>query len=198
MSKVNFPITNDYCPQTLFAYGTFREDGSPNFGQFCWFTYFVDGGLGAIAALGGSKLTLDRIHAAKMFSANLVTEKLLPLTDYFGCTPGYTPGKMDVPFAWERGHKLDVPVLTDSPIAFELEVLSEQEMPSISPTAEGSVIFVCRVVNVLGDETLLNPDETLESKMARIAPVSATQSSYLGWKGDFLGAWGDSMAMLNK
>lgn len=76
MDKVNLPISNDYCPQTLFCYGTFREDGQPDFGLFCWLSYCWLDKLGVMAAIGGPKLTLDRIHATRVFSANLVTEEL--------------------------------------------------------------------------------------------------------------------------
>ena len=34
MKKVSISITNDFCPQTLFLYGTYKEDGAPNFGLF--------------------------------------------------------------------------------------------------------------------------------------------------------------------
>lgn len=31
MSKKSSPISTDFCPQTLFLYGTYKEDGTPNF-----------------------------------------------------------------------------------------------------------------------------------------------------------------------
>ena len=70
MSKVSVPITNDLCPQTLFTYGTFREDGQPNFGLFCWFSYCWFDELGVMCAIGGHKQTQDRILANRVFSAN--------------------------------------------------------------------------------------------------------------------------------
>lgn len=39
MKKVSVPTTNDICPQTLFVYGSMNENGTPNFGLFCWFSY---------------------------------------------------------------------------------------------------------------------------------------------------------------
>jgi hypothetical protein len=39
-----------------------------------------------MACIGGEKLTKDRIHARKVFSANLVTDEILPIADYFGNT----------------------------------------------------------------------------------------------------------------
>lgn len=39
MAKIPAPIGNDFCPQTLFLYGTYKKDGTPNFGLFCWISY---------------------------------------------------------------------------------------------------------------------------------------------------------------
>ena len=33
--KISVPVTNDFCPQTLFCYGTYCDDGRPDFGLFC-------------------------------------------------------------------------------------------------------------------------------------------------------------------
>ncbi len=182
MAKISVEQTNDYCPQTLFMYGTFREDGTPNFGLFCWFSYCWDEGLGVMACIGGPKLTLDRIHENKVFSANLVTEKTLPLADYFGTAEGYLPQKMDVPFAWEKGAVLDVPVISDSPFAFELEAVK-------FILYGGGEVLLCKVRNVLIDEALNSPSVPIEEKMRMIAPVSTTQATYFGWDGRKLGAW---------
>jgi flavin reductase (DIM6/NTAB) family NADH-FMN oxidoreductase RutF len=95
VSKVSVSISNDFCPQTLFLYGTYKENGTPNFGLFCWFSYIWDSELGVMACIGGEKLTKDRIHATGVFSANLVTEAILSLADYFGNTDGYGADKMD-------------------------------------------------------------------------------------------------------
>lgn len=53
MKKVSAPITNDFCPQTLFLYGTYNEDSIPNFGLFCWFSYCWDSRLGVMACIAG-------------------------------------------------------------------------------------------------------------------------------------------------
>ena len=126
--------------------------------------------------------TLERIHATKVFSANLVTEKLLPLADYFGSAAGDAPGKMDVPFDWERGAKLNVPVLCDSPVAFELEAAE------FLPHGEAEVIL-CKIRNVLMDETLADPGVSAEEKLRRIAPIRTTCATYFGWDGRSMGAW---------
>ncbi|HOB43555.1 MAG TPA: hypothetical protein PLK04_09510 [Bacillota bacterium] len=115
MSKVSVPIGNHFCPQTLFLYGTFKEDGTPNFGLFCWFSYLWDSELGVMACIGGEKLTKDRIRETGVFSANLVTEAILPLADYFGNVEGYSEEKMNIPVETSRGAVLDVPILDSSP-----------------------------------------------------------------------------------
>ena len=42
-----------------------------------------------MACIGGSKLTKENIHKRKVFSANLVTEDLLPLADYRRSSGGW-------------------------------------------------------------------------------------------------------------
>ena len=56
MSKTSIKPTNDFCPQTLFLYGTYDDEGRPDFGLFCWFSYIWDGELGVMACIGGEKL----------------------------------------------------------------------------------------------------------------------------------------------
>ena len=186
MSKVSVPITNDWCPQTLFTYGTFRADGKPNFGLFCWFSYCWLDDLGVICAIGGHKQTQDRILATRVFSANLVTEENLPLSDYFGTADGHDADKMDVPFQWERGQALDVPVLTSSPLSFELEV--EKVIPTNE--AEGYTVFICRIRNVLKDKVLLESGLPLPELMQKIGAVrTAGGVEYWAWDGRHLGSW---------
>ena len=94
---------NTCCPQAFYAYGTYKEDGTPNFGLFCWFSFCWDGELCVMACIGGEKLTKDRIRATGRFSANLVTEELLPLAHHFGIKSGYDPDKMRVDVAISKG-----------------------------------------------------------------------------------------------
>ena len=66
MAKKSVTITNDFCPRTLFLYGTFTSDEKPNFGLFCRFSYCHDGDLAVMAATGGEKYTRDRIRKTKV------------------------------------------------------------------------------------------------------------------------------------
>lgn len=112
MAKVKTEIGNDYCPQALFLYGTKQEDGQPHFGLFCWFGYYHSSeGLGVMACIGEEKQTKDLIRKNGVFSANLVSEQLLPLADYYGCTCGRTtPNKMQYLPAIEQGQVLDTTI----------------------------------------------------------------------------------------
>lgn len=182
MAKVSSPISNDFCPQTLFLYGTYKEDGSPNFGLFCWFSYCWDGELCVMACIGGEKLTKDRIRSTGVFSANLVTEHLLPVADYLGNTEGrVNPEKMKIGLPTEPGQVLSVPVLCDSPVCFELEV------KRTVPLDDGDV-FLCRVRNVLHEESI-NDDRPFAERLRQVAPVITTGSTYFSC-GQQLGQWG--------
>ena len=184
--KVSVPVTNDLCPQTLFTYGTFKEDGTPNFGLFCWFSYCWLDDLSVMCCIGAPKQTQDRILATRVFSANLVTESNLALSDYFGTADGHDADKMDIPFQWERGQVLDVPVLTDCPFSFELEV------DKIIPTneAEGSTVFLCHIRNVLKDASLVDSTLPVDELMRKVGAVrTAGGIEYWAWDGRHLGAW---------
>jgi len=191
MMKVSVPVSNDFCPQSLFLYGTYKEDGTPNFGLFCWFSYLWDTQLGVMACIGGSKLTKDRIKTTGMFSANLVTEKMLPLADYLGNTAGYDADKMHLPLAVGKGAALDVPVLELSPVCFELEVQQ-------SVALDSGEVFLCKIRNVLQNEALTNKQKTVEQRLQEIRPVHTTCGTYFGWNGQNLGAWGEPMKTLGK
>jgi flavin reductase (DIM6/NTAB) family NADH-FMN oxidoreductase RutF len=186
VSKVSVSISNDFCPQTLFLYGTYKEDGTPNFGLFCWFSYIWDSELGVMACIGGEKLTKDRIHATGVFSANLVTEAILSLADYFGNTDGYGADKMDIPVETRKGAVLDVPILDASPLAFELEVAQS------IPLHDGEV-FLCKIRNVLANEELADDTKTIEERLQVIAPVRTTCRTYFSWDGKAMGKWGEPM-----
>lgn len=187
MTKQSLPVSNNFCPQTLFLYGTYRDDGTPNFGLFCWFSYCWDGGLGAMACIGGEKLTKDRIRATGVFSANLVTEGMLPLANYLGSKPGYDPDKMKIAVSTSRGQVLNVPILTASPWSFELEV--RHTLP-----LDGSDVFLCDIRNVLADSALADDSRTIAERLADIAPVRTTCTTYFSHSGEALGGWGEPQA----
>ena len=186
MKKISLKPTNDYCPQTLFLYGTYDENGNPNFGLFCWFSYTWNGELGVMCCIGGEKATKDNIHRNKIFSANLVTEELLPAADYLGNTSGYSPDKMQIGLDIGKGEVLSVPVLNNSPVNYELEVQQFIQL-------HDGEVMICKIRNILQDESLTLNDETTAQKLSRIAPVKTTCSRYFSYRGTDMGAWGEPM-----
>lgn len=188
MAKISLKPNNDFCPQTLFLYGTYDEKGNPDFGLFCWFSYIWDCEMGVMCCIGGNKLTKENIMRDKIFSANLVTEDMLPVADYLGCVSGSNPDKMKIDLDIGKGSVLNVPVLNDSPVIFELEVTDLIKK-------NDSDIMLCKIRNVLQDESL-SSDETVAQKLSRIAPIKTTAKTYLGYDGRDMGMWGEPMKYL--
>lgn len=191
MAKKTGEIGNDFCPQALFLYGNWKEDGTPNFGLFCWCSYvhIADGeqeGLGMMVCIGEEKLTKDLIRKTGVFSANLVTKELLPLADYYGTTSGReVPDKMKLLPTVEKGEVLDVPTIAESPVSFELKVLQELHL------AEGSDLFLCKICNVTMEESLTE-DVPFAERLRRAAPViTPGNEEYFSLSGESLGKWGE-------
>ncbi len=185
MGKISLKPYNDYCPQTLFIYGTYDEQGNPDFGLFCWFSYIWDTEMGVMCCIGGNKPTKDNIRRSKVFSASIVTEELLGVADYLGNTSGYDKEKMNrISMDIGKGAVLDVPILNDSPVVFELEATDFIEK-------DGSTVILCKMRNVLQDESLASADESFEQKLMRIAPVRTTCKHYFSYQGKDLGGWGE-------
>ena len=191
MEKVSVPIANHFCPQTLFLYGTYKEDNQPNFGLFCWFSYCWDNELGVIACIGGEKLTKDRINATNVFSANLVTEPMLPLADYFGNKNGYDSTKMAIEFELGEGQVLKVPTIKSSPWVYELEV--QQVIP-----LNGSEIYICKIRNVIADKVLLDKSKSVFEHLQYVNPVVTTHYTYLSLFSKELGNWGIPQESIKK
>lgn len=192
MAKVTGALGNDFCPQALFLYGSWKEDGTSNFGLFCWFSYAhvsdEEGeGLGVMACIGEEKLSKDLIRKNGVFSANLVSEKLLPLADYYGTTSGReVSDKMKLLPTVERGQVLNVPTIAESPVSFELKVIKELHL------AEGSDLFVCKVCNVTVEDSLLNKELPFGERLRMAAPViTPGEMEYCTLDGRVLGKWGE-------
>ncbi len=188
MAKVQTDVGNDFCPQALFLYGTRQEDGTPHFGLFNWFSYFHSAeGFGAMACIGEEKRTKDLIRKNGVFSANLVTERLLPLADYYGNTFGRTaPDKMKRLPTVEWGRVLDVPTVAESPVSLELEVRRTV------PLGDGSDLFLCLIRCVTREERLLDRTVPFVRRLQLAAPVLVPgEETYVSIDGRLLGAWGE-------
>ena len=188
MAKASINPSNNYCPQTLFIYGTYNGDGKPDFGLFCWVSYYWDNGinsLGVMAAICEDKRTRDNIRKNGAFSMGLVTEGLLPLADYFGGKSGYDADKMDIEVDIEAGKVLEVPILVECPWTFELEVTRTFQ------DGNGADIYLCKIHNVLADERLRGEDVPFDENLNRIRPVRTVGGTYYSWDGRPLGKWGE-------
>lgn len=196
MSKVQSRIANDFCPQALYLYGTKQEDGQPHFGLFCWFSYcHTKDGFGVMACIGEEKLTKDLIRKNGVFSANLVTQPLLPLADYYGNVNGRnTANKMKRLPTVEWGQVLDVPTVAESPVSFELEVVQE------IPMGDGSDVFLCLIRNVMIEESLLDRKIPFIDRLQNVAPAVLTvaEYNYVSINGGTLGKWGEPMRLLQE
>lgn len=184
MAKVSVPVSNEFCPQCLYLYGTYKENGEPNYGVFCWATYCWDEGLKFVACIGENKLTRDRIRATGIFSASVVNEALLPAADYCGNHPGYDFDKSkEIPSI--KGAVLDVPVPVSSPWTFELEVDKTLRLDERNE----SEIYICKIRNVLTEEGLTD-GRSFEERLKEAAPVIALSTKYFPVKPEALGDWG--------
>lgn len=191
MAKISTSMKcNHFCPQSLFLYGTYREDGTPNFGLFCWFSYYWDEDLGVMVCIGDTKLTKDLIRKNGVFSANLVTKPLLPLADYYGNHAGYDPEKMKILPEVMHGAVLDVPILKDSPWSYELRVKKELN-------CQDGDIFLCEICNVLADEYCLDESIPIAARMQKAGPVVTTHETYFSLDQTPLGGWGEPQMQVN-
>ncbi|MDR0293547.1 MAG: flavin reductase [Oscillospiraceae bacterium] len=182
--KKSIPVSNSFCPQTLFVYGTYNSDGKPDFGLFCWVSYYWGETLGVMAAICEDKRTRDNIRANGVFSMGLVTEELLSLADYFGGKSGYDADKLDIPAGIEKGRILHVPVLEQCPWTFELEV-------DKTFRDNGADIYLCKIRNVLADEALCDETAAAEEKLSILRPARTVGGTYFSWDGRALGKWGE-------
>ena len=97
---------------------------------------------------------------------------------------GYDADKMNFQADIGKGEILNVPILTESPVNFELEVA--QSIP-----LEDGEVFLCRIKNVLYDEMLADESSSVGERLRTIAPVSTTCETYFSYTGEVLGAWGE-------
>ena len=201
MAKIQVKNWNDYCPQQLFLYGTYKEDGTPDFGLFCWFSYiwtteedYGGEGLGVMACIGAEKMTKDLIRKNGVFSANLVTEDLLPLADYYGNVEGReNPDKMRHMPTVEKGVVLNVPTIAESPVSMELQVFKEINL------ADGSDVFLCKIMGETMKEELMDTSVPFIERYRSVKQVlCGGEQRYVSADGRDLGAWGEPMGSLSE
>ena len=177
---------NAFCPQALYLYGTYREDGAANYGLFCWCAYCNGGRLKFVACIGEDKLTRDLIRKNGVFSATVVTEKLLTAADFCGTHSGNDVNKEEKVLS-EKGRKLNVPVPIQGMWTMELQV--EQTL-KVSREHD-SDIYICDIVNVVADSRLSDETLTLAEKLEIMKPVLTVNQQYVPVFPQPLGGWGE-------
>lgn len=181
MKKVVTDLSKHFCPHPmpLFLFGTYDTSDMPNYGLFCWLNFCWDNELAIMACLDGEKLTKDRIKATGEFSANLVTDSMLPLADYLGHRKGYDTEEPPFDIQTVPGEKLHVPVLEESPLTYELKVTSTISL-------KGSDVFICHIRNAMVQESILTAKDVYDLSLVNPAITSLEQYYALSHKG----AWG--------
>ncbi len=182
MKKIDLAPEQIFCPQPMYAIGTNNEVGAPNFCVITWIEFNWHGGPHIVLGVGGSKRTKENILRTGTFSANLVSVEMLWLADYFGCSRGSDGPKDQVPYTWERGHALDVPVLDGSPWVFECQVDRVIEL-------DGSHLFISAVHNIQIAADLADMDREMID-LSRLDPVLYAPYNYYRL-GERLGACGE-------
>lgn len=177
-----------FTPQPMHIIGTKNEDGTPNFSIITWVGFSWDGDPHIMMTIGGPKQTKTNILREKKFSANLISENILWLADYFGCTPGGKP-KTDVPYGWHWGKVTDVPTVDDSPWVYECEV--DRIIP-----LDGADLFMGKITNIQINEELRDMDLT-KIDLCRLKPAIYSPYQYFS-VGEKLGEMGEWKERLQK
>ncbi|MBQ5519092.1 MAG: flavin reductase family protein, partial [Clostridiales bacterium] len=149
-------------------------------------------GMGVMASIGGEKLTKDLIRKNGIFSANLVTEELLPLADYYGCVGGREhPDKMRFSPTIEKGVVLNVPTIAESPVSMELKVFKEISL------GNSCDIYLCKIMGETMREDLANREVPFIDRFNSVKQVLAGgEQHYVSTDGRDLGSWGEPMRSL--
>lgn len=171
MDKKSVDVKSQYIPHPMqmFLVGTHRPDGSPNFGPYCWLSFCWDGELSITLCMDGEKSAKDDIRRTGVFSANLVTEEMLPLTDQLASTRGEDRAEIIRRIIVSEGQELPVPILEGSPLCYELKLKQTIHL-------NGSDLFVCQICNALVADDLMEDGKSYE--LSKAAPIIVSQKDY--------------------
>lgn len=183
MKRVDMPPQRMFCPQPMYAVGTYNEEKEPNFSVITRIGFAWDESPHVMMSMDGSKKTKENIEKTGVLSANLVSTDMLWLADYFGRTHGSDGVKNEAEFTYTDGNVLKVPVLDCSRLVFECEVSRTIEL-------NGSHIFICRIANIQIAEQLKDMDMR-QIDLLRLDPVIYAPFHYfrIGAKLGNCGEW---------
>ena len=189
MEKINLSPDWVFSPQPMYIIGTKNEDGSPNFCIITWLGFSYDNGPCMMMTVGGTKLTQKNILREKKFSANLITEDNLWLADYFGNTNGENGQKNEIPYSYEWGKKVDVPIINECHWSYECEVSRVIEL-------NGAYLYLAAIKNIQIDKQFENMNMK-KIDLEQIHPVIYAPYNYFSI-GNKLGEMGDWQKHFNK
>lgn len=147
MQKIDIKLACVFSPQPMYIIGTKSEDESPNFCVITWIGFSYDNTPHLMMTIGGSKQTKTNILRERMFSANLVSEDIVWLADYFGTAKKEDKRKNNVQYEYKWGNYLKVPVLEQSRWVYECEVTKIIELGD-------SHLFLADIKNIQIDNSI--------------------------------------------
>jgi flavin reductase (DIM6/NTAB) family NADH-FMN oxidoreductase RutF len=170
----------------MYIIGASGEDGVPGFALI---TRIMCCGIEPFTLAFSSrrtKRTPSLAVSAGVFTANLVTARLVSVADYFGNVSGHATRKdLDTRIRWEPGPVTGAPVLVDSPWVYECTLAGTAD-------AAGSTLFFGEVRNILVSEELA--DSTSGKVAAAILdPAIYVPPQYFGLGRSILGV-GESLS----
>lgn len=189
MKKIDILPDWVFSPQPMYIIGTKNEDGTPNFCIITWLGFSFDNGPNLMMTVGGTKLTKTNILREGKFSANMITEDNLWLADYFGNTNGQGGSKNAVPYTYQWGNIVDVPIIDECCWSYECEVSRVIEL-------DGAHLFLAKIRNIQIDNKLEDMDMK-RIDLTQIRPVIYAPYNYFS-TGNKLGEMGDWEKHLRK
>lgn len=188
MKKINIAPDWVFSPQPMYIIGTKNEDGTPNFCIITWIGFSYDKVPHLMMTVGGSKLTKTNILREGKFSANMITEDTLWLADYFGNSSGENGEKNAVPYSYQWGMNIDVPIIDECHWAYECEVSRVLDL-------DGSHLFLAGIKNIQIDSDYENMDMK-KIDLTQIHPVIYAPYNYfsIGNKLGEMGEWKEHFA----
>lgn len=182
MDKISISPEWVFSPQPMYIIGTKNEDGTPNFCIITWLGFSFDNVSHLMMTVGGTKLTKTNILREKKFSENMITEDNLWLADYFGNTNGEEGKKNAVPYSYQWGKHVDVPIIDECHWSYECEVTRVIEL-------DGAHLFLAAIKNIQIDKEY----ESMNMKkidLTKIRPAIYAPYNYFS-VGDKLGEMGE-------
>ena len=141
---------------------------------------------GHVGIIGHDRImiSMHKIHYTNQFiketkhlSVALVDEELLPQADYVGMVSGKKVDKSNI-FDYILS-KNNIPVITDSPLVMECEVVDNYETETFDN-------FICRILNTCAEEKVV--DENNKINYAELKPILFEMPTYSYLKtGELLG-----------